>query len=79
MSGFFVPSTVLNVRRTDFLQCKNGGSGGERWTSASSSTFLPVEFGESGAFRVQQPVTNDLKELCEVCVVTLAMRKVLAT
>ena len=41
-----------------------------------SRVFLPVEFCHPGAFRGQQPAGNGLKELCEVCVVTLARRRV---
>lgn len=76
MLEFIVPSAVPNVSIKDFLQYQTGSSGGERWTSASSSVFLHGEFSDSSAFQVQQPGSNDLKELCKVCVVTLTMRKV---
>lgn len=77
MSEFIVPCAVPNVSIKDFLQYQNKSSGGERWTSASSTVFQYVEFNDTGAFGVQQPGSNDLKELCKVCVVTLTMRKVL--
>lgn len=76
MSEFIVPSAVPNVSVKDFLQYQNGSSGGQRWTSASSRVFLHVELSDSGAVRVQQPGSNDVKELCKVCVVTPTMRKV---
>lgn len=76
MSELIVPSTVPNVSIKGFLQDPNRSSRGERWTAASSSMFLYGEFSDSDAFQVQQPGSNDPKELCKVCVVTLTMGKV---
>lgn len=50
MAEFIVPSAVPNVSIKDFLQYQNRSSGGERWTSASSTVFQYVEFNDTGAF-----------------------------